>query len=95
MINEPADRSGINAMLNEAYRMKFAPATARGDAVAVSMVWLVANTTVIGRHERRHDGAACGAATAHDPRTDRAAADSRGGGHRRSQAGGHAADEAG
>ena len=51
MINEPADRSGINAMLNEAYRMKFAPATARGDAVAVSMVWLVANTTVIGRHD--------------------------------------------
>ena len=38
-------------MLNEAYRMKFAPATARGDAVAVSMVWLVANTTVKGRHD--------------------------------------------
>jgi hypothetical protein len=51
MINEPADRSGINAMLNEAYRMKFAPAMARGDAVAVSMVWLVANTTVKGRHD--------------------------------------------
>jgi hypothetical protein len=51
MINEPADRSGINAMLNDAYRMKFAPATARGDAVAVSMVWLVANTTVKGRHD--------------------------------------------
>jgi hypothetical protein len=51
MINEPADRSGINAVLNEAYRMKFAPATARGDAVAVSMVWLVANTTVKGRHD--------------------------------------------
>jgi hypothetical protein len=31
--------------------MKFAPATARGDAVAVSMVWLVANTTVKGRHD--------------------------------------------
>ena len=51
MINEPADRSGINAMLNEAYRMKFAPATARGDAVAVSVVWLLTNTTVIGRHD--------------------------------------------
>ena len=51
MINEPADRQGINAMLNEAYRMKFAPATARGDAVAVSMVWLVTNTTVKGRHD--------------------------------------------
>ena len=51
MINEPADRSGINAMLNDAYRMKFAPATARGDAVAVSIVWLVANTTVKGRHD--------------------------------------------
>ena len=51
MINEPADRSGVNAMLNEAYRMKFEPATARGDAVAVSMVWLVANTTVKGRHD--------------------------------------------
>ena len=31
--------------------MKFAPASARGDAVAVSMVWLVANTTVKGRHD--------------------------------------------
>ncbi len=51
MINEPADRQGVNAMLNEAYRMKFAPATARGDAVAVSMVWLVTNTTVKGRHD--------------------------------------------
>jgi len=51
MINQPADRQGVNAMLNEAYRMKFAPATARGDAVAVSMVWLVANTTVKGRHD--------------------------------------------
>jgi hypothetical protein len=51
MINEPADRAGVNAMLNDAYRMKFAPATARGDAVAVSMVWLVANTTVKGRHD--------------------------------------------
>lgn len=51
MINHPSDRSGVNAMLNEAYRMKFAPATARGDAVAVSMVWLVTNTTVKGRHD--------------------------------------------
>lgn len=51
MINQPSDRTGVNAMLNEAYRMKFAPATARGDAVAVSMVWLVANTTVKGRHD--------------------------------------------
>ena len=51
MINQPADRPGLNAMLNEAYRMKFAPATARGDAVAVSMVWLVSNTTVKGRHD--------------------------------------------
>ena len=50
MINQPfGHRPGVNAMLNEAYRMKFAPATARGDAVAVSMVWLVTNTTVKGR----------------------------------------------
>src|SRR5688572_25584709 len=39
MINQLGDRPGVNAMLNDAYRMKFAPATARGDAVAVSMVW--------------------------------------------------------
>jgi hypothetical protein len=45
-------RPGVNAMLNDAYRMKFEPATARGDAVAVSMVWLVANTTVKGRHDK-------------------------------------------
>jgi anti-sigma factor RsiW len=52
MINQPLVNSPVvNAMLNEAYRMKFAPATARGDAVAVSMVWLVANTTVKGRHD--------------------------------------------
>jgi len=51
MINQLGDRPGVNAMLNDAYRMKFAPATARGDAVAVSMVWLVANTTVKGRHD--------------------------------------------
>jgi hypothetical protein len=38
-------------MLNEAYRMQFVPAVDRGDAVAVSMVWLVANTTVKGRHD--------------------------------------------
>jgi hypothetical protein len=42
---------GVNAMLNEAYRMQFAPAVDRGDAVAVSMVWLVANTTVKARHD--------------------------------------------
>ena len=47
----PTNNAEINAMLNEAYRMKFAPATARGDAVAVRMVWLVANTTVKGRHD--------------------------------------------
>jgi hypothetical protein len=41
----------VNAMLNEAYRMQFEPAVDRGDAVAVSVVWLVANTTVKGRHD--------------------------------------------
>jgi hypothetical protein len=51
MINQPADRPGVNAMLNEAYRMKFEPATDRGDAVAVSVLWLVSNTTVKGRHD--------------------------------------------
>jgi hypothetical protein len=52
VINQPpTNNAEVNAMLNEAYRMKFAPATARGDAVAVSMVWLVANTTVKGRHD--------------------------------------------
>jgi anti-sigma factor RsiW len=41
----------VNAMLNEAYRVQFAPARARYDnAVAVNMVWLVTNTTVKGRH---------------------------------------------
>lgn len=41
----------VNAMLNEAYRVQFAPAQARtGNAVAVNMVWLVTNTTVKGRH---------------------------------------------
>jgi hypothetical protein len=50
VINQPpANRPGVNAMLNEAYRMQFAPATDRGDAVAVSMVWLVTSTTVKGR----------------------------------------------
>ena len=45
-------RAVVNAMLNEAYRVQFAPAQARtGDAVAVSMVWLVANTTVKARHD--------------------------------------------
>lgn len=48
----PGKRAVVNAMLNEAYRVQFAPAQARtGDAVAVSMVWLVANTTVKGRHD--------------------------------------------
>jgi hypothetical protein len=52
VINQPIDhRPGVNAMLNEAYRVQFSPAQARGDAVAVSMVWLVANTTVKGRHD--------------------------------------------
>jgi hypothetical protein len=46
----------VNAMLNEAYRVQFAPAQARGgDAVAVSMVWLVSNTTVKGRHDMNMD----------------------------------------
>ncbi len=46
------NRAVVNAMLNEAYRVQFAPAQARtGNAVAVSMVWLVANTTVKGRHD--------------------------------------------
>ena len=52
VINQPpSHRPAVNAMLNEAYRVQFAPATARGDAVAVSMVWLVASTTVKGRHD--------------------------------------------
>ena len=46
------NRAMVNAMLNEAYRVQFAPAQGRtGDAVAVSMVWLVTNTTVKGRHD--------------------------------------------
>jgi hypothetical protein len=55
MINQPlsaGNRPAVNAMLNEAYRVQFAPALARdGDAVAVSVVWLVSNTTVKGRHD--------------------------------------------
>jgi Putative zinc-finger len=52
VINQPlSHRPAVNAMLNEAYRVQFAPAIARGDAVAVSMVWLVASTTVKGRHD--------------------------------------------
>ncbi|HJU44311.1 MAG TPA: zf-HC2 domain-containing protein [Vicinamibacterales bacterium] len=39
----------MNALLHDAYRVQFSPAQARGDAVAVSVVWLVANTTVKGR----------------------------------------------
>ena len=39
----------VNALLHDAYRVQFSPAVARGDAVAVSVVWLVANTTVKGR----------------------------------------------
>ena len=39
----------VNALLHDAYRVQFSPAQARGDAVAVSVVWLVANTTVKGR----------------------------------------------
>lgn len=44
-----AKTRAVNAMLHDAYRVQFAPAKTRGDAVAVSMVWLVANTTVKGR----------------------------------------------
>lgn len=50
VLNRP--RSGdalVNAMLHEVSRVQFAPAQARGTDVAVSMVWLVANTTVKGR----------------------------------------------
>jgi hypothetical protein len=52
VINQaPVNSRFVNAMLNEAYRVQFAPAVSRGDAVAVSMVWLVASTTVKGRHD--------------------------------------------
>jgi hypothetical protein len=54
VLNSAASRR-VNAMLNEAYRMQFVPAVDRGDAVAVSMVWLVANTTVKGRHDGNMD----------------------------------------
>ena len=48
--NQPrAKHRAVNAVLHDAYRVQFAPAQARGDAVAVSMVWFVANTTVKGR----------------------------------------------
>ena len=50
VLNTPSGR-GVNAMLNEAYRMQFQPAVDRGDAVAVSILWLVTNTTVKGRHD--------------------------------------------
>jgi hypothetical protein len=50
--NRPrATHRAVNAVLHDAYRVQFAPAQARGDAVAVSMVWFVANTTVKGRAE--------------------------------------------
>lgn len=48
---DQARHPGVNVMLNEAYRTRFAPATNRGDAVAVSLVWLVANTTVTSPHD--------------------------------------------
>jgi predicted anti-sigma-YlaC factor YlaD len=48
---DQASHPGANAMLIEAYRTRFAPATSRGDAVAVSLVWLVANTTVRSPHD--------------------------------------------
>lgn len=50
--NRPyAKHRAVNTVLHDAYRVQFAPALARGDAVAVSMVWFVANTTVKGRAE--------------------------------------------
>src|SRR5688572_26384072 len=50
--NRPyAKHRAVNAVLHDAYRVQFAPALERGDAVAVSMVWFVANTTVKGRAE--------------------------------------------
>ena len=48
--NQPYGKHrAVNAVLHDAYRVQFSPAQARGDAVAVSMVWFVANTTVKGR----------------------------------------------
>jgi hypothetical protein len=50
--NQPYSKHrAVNAVLHDAYRVQFSPAQARGDAVAVSMVWFVANTTVKGRAE--------------------------------------------
>lgn len=51
VINGMPASGDVNAVLNEAYRMQFEPAIDRGGAVAVSMVWLVASTTVKGRHD--------------------------------------------
>lgn len=52
VINQPHTmNASVNAMLHDAYKVQFAPAKTRGDAVAVSMVWLVANTTVKGRFD--------------------------------------------
>lgn len=51
VLNSGPGSPEVNAMLNEAYRMQFEPAIDRGDPVAVSMVWLVASTTVKGRHD--------------------------------------------
>ena len=49
VLNGGMPNRSVNAMLHEAYRVQFSPAQARGDAVAVSVVWVVANTTVKGR----------------------------------------------
>ena len=56
--------------------MQFAPAQARGDAVAVSMVWLVANTTVKGRHDEDMQALRQALRLRTYARADRAAADS-------------------
>jgi hypothetical protein len=49
VLNSRTPNRAVNALLHEAYRVQFSPAQARGDTVAVSVVWLVANTTVKGR----------------------------------------------
>jgi hypothetical protein len=49
ILNARTPTPAVNALLHEAYRVQFSPAQARGDAVAVRVVWLVANTTVKGR----------------------------------------------
>jgi hypothetical protein len=49
VLNSRVANRSVNALLHEAYRVQFSPAQAGGDAVAVSVVWLVANTTVKGR----------------------------------------------